>query len=157
MRVTLNVCRALAGALRPLTLSVSMLTSWETKKPKRRDFGGNAIVSLQCQFLFDLCQCLAHKGGNPGNGTQYANFFILEYQNHKNPRPDSKSKFTTMQSFEENIARIANAVQVPICLLVSTSVYQCLLMSTNLNLNRCLCSHCSQCLLMSTSVTVVSL
>ena len=45
-----------------------------------------------------------------------------------------------------NIARIANAVQVPICLLVSTSVYQCLLMSTNLNLNRC---HCS--------VTVVSL
>ena len=100
-RVTLNVCRALAGALRPLTLSVSMLTSWETKKPKRRDFGGNAIVSLQCQFLFDLCQCLAHKGGNPGNGTQYANFFILEYQNHKNPRPDSKSQFTPMQSFEE--------------------------------------------------------
>ena len=45
-----------------------------------------------------------------------------------------------------NIARIANAVQVPICLLVSTSVYQCLLMSTNLILNRC---HCS--------VTVVSL
>ena len=100
-RVTLNVCRALAGALRPLTLSVSMLTSWETKKPKRRDFGGNAIVSLQCQFLFDLCQCLAHKGGNPGNGTQYANFFILEYQNHKNPRPKSKSQFAPMQYFEE--------------------------------------------------------
>ena len=51
-----------------------------------------------------------------------------------------------LQKIIENIARIANAVQVPICLLVSTSVYQCLLMSTNLNLNRC---HCS--------VTVVSL
>ena len=83
-----------------------MLTSWETKKPKRRDFGGNAIVSLQCQFLFDLCQCLAHKGGNPGNGTQYANFFILEYQNHKNPRPDSKSQFTPLQYLEEKTASI---------------------------------------------------
>ena len=57
-----------------------------------------------------------------------------------------------LEGVKSNIARIANAVQVPICLLVSTSVYQCLLMSTNLNLNRCLCSHCSQCLLVSTSV-----
>ena len=38
------------------------------------------------------------------------------------------------------------------CLLMSTCVYQCLLVSTNLNLNHCLCSHCSQCLLVSTSV-----
>ena len=38
---------------------------------------------------------------------------------------------------------------------LSTSVYQCLRVSTNLNLNRCLCSHCSHCslcLLVSTSV-----
>ena len=45
----------------------------------------------------------------------------------------------------KNIARIANAVQVTVCLLVST----------NLNLNRSLYSHyshCSQCLLVSTSV-----
>ena len=35
---------------------------------------------------------------------------------------------------------------------LSTSVYLCLLVSTNLNLNRCLCSHCSQCLLVPTSV-----
>ena len=32
---------------------------------------------------------------------------------------------------KENIARIANAVQVTIYLLVSTSVYQCLLVSTS--------------------------
>ena len=41
-----------------------------------------------------------------------------------------------------NIARIANAVQVTICLLVSTSVYLCLLVSTCVYL----------CLLVSTSV-----
>merc|ERR1712012_294261 len=44
----------------------------------------------------------------------------------------------------KNIARIANAVQVTFCLLVST----------NLNLNRCLCSHCSQCLLVSTNLNL---
>ena len=63
----------------------------------------------------------------------------------------------TNKDLEENIARIANADQVTICLLVSTSVYKCLLVSTNLNLNRCLCSHCSQCLLVSTSVITIDL
>ena len=64
----------------------------------------------------------------------------------KNEVPEKISYIRQSACFQKNIARIANAVQVPICLLVSTSVYQCLLMSTNLNLNRC---HCS--------VTVVSL
>ena len=34
-------------------------------------------------------------------------------------------------SFSKNIARIANAVQVTICLLVSTSIYSCLLVSSS--------------------------
>ena len=60
-----------------------------------------------------------------------------------------------------NITRIANAVQVTLwllysALLCSTLLYSVLLCSTllysALNLNRCLCSHCSQCLLVSTSV-----
>ena len=37
---------------------------------------------------------------------------------------------------------------------LSTSVYKCLLVSTKLNLNRCLCSHCSQCLLVSTNLNL---
>ena len=53
-----------------------------------------------------------------------------------------RSRLTFQMSIFENIARIANAVQVTICLLVSTSVYQCLLVSTSVY----------QCLLVSTSV-----
>ena len=41
----------------------------------------------------------------------------------------------------QNIARIANAVQVTICILVSTSVYYFLLVSSNLDLNRCRWVH----------------
>ena len=47
---------------------------------------------------------------------------------------------------------LSRSLSVYQCLLVSTSVYQRLLVSINLNLNRCLCSHCSQCLLVYTSV-----
>ena len=75
--------------------------------------------------------------------------FITTQQNAR------KQTHIKIQFYNRNIARIANADQVTICLLVSTSVYKCLLVSTNLNLNRCLCSHCShcsQCLLVSTSV-----
>ena len=61
--------------------------------------------------------------------------------------PPSLCQFCVSSSFRYfhfyvNITKIANAVQVTICLLVST----------DLNLDRCLCSHCSQCLLVSTSV-----
>ena len=84
-------------------------------------------------------------GGRSATGTRleqhFANitsFEIIAYDGQQTSK-------TLVLIVKQNIARIANAVQVTVCLLVST-------MSTNLNLNRCLCSHCSQCPLVSTSV-----
>ena len=51
----------------------------------------------------------------------------------------SLNYYWSLVALKENIARIANAVQVTLWLSVN-------------HLNRCLCSHCSQCLLVSTSV-----
>ena len=62
------------------------------------------------QFELPTC-CPAHVS-SPGRGLEEAANTCC-----------TKNKYKTMMRPVTNIARIANADQVPICLLVSTSVY----------------------------------
>ena len=73
-------------------------------KPFTWSFGTQVSLSLSIILVFSLSTCVDKKA-KKDNTQKRLNFF------------------ETQVSFNTNIARIANAVQVTICLLVSTSVY----------------------------------
>ena len=105
-------------------------------------FSKNAVVRGGCKKI--VFGVLSTVGGSElfqysrGGSELFRNFFL-----RSNTSPSTANTLIGVLALStQNIARIANAVQVTLWLSVN-------------HLNRCLCSHCShfsQCLLVSTSV-----